>query len=175
MGNCSSLEKVTKQQHLDSPSEKETWLPYLNLTASKKQKAGKPHQEVNLEACRREHDGWTHTNPCWESDKELAIERPHRKTHFLLRFVRNGLVDFRAWAEGIFTRGWVFPMNVYKWLQGNNHPKQDFQSAQTQADTPSPGWPRLLPLLPIPLATNWECLPSLLYLAYMAADYDCLL
>lgn len=36
--------KVTEHRHLDSPSKRETLLPYLNVTASQRQKAEEPPQ-----------------------------------------------------------------------------------------------------------------------------------
>lgn len=42
-------EKVTQHRHLDSPSKRQTLLPYLNVTASKRQKAEKPPQRSKFE------------------------------------------------------------------------------------------------------------------------------
>lgn len=45
-------EKATQHGGTDSPNQREPLLPYLNVTASKEQRAGGPHKRVNEEASR---------------------------------------------------------------------------------------------------------------------------
>lgn len=74
-------------------------LAYLNLTASKKQKARKPPQSNKYGGIQGVPEGWTHTALAGKAVRHQLRTAPAQGTHFLLWFIRNRSVDCRA--EGI--------------------------------------------------------------------------
>lgn len=100
-------EKATQHRRLASPSKRETLLPSLNLTASKKQIAGKPPQRSKFGGIQGVPGVWTYSKPGWEGSEASVLEAPAQGTHFVQCFIRNSSVDFRE-EQKAFALGEVF-------------------------------------------------------------------
>ena len=78
----SPAEKAAQHRHLDSPSWRETLLPYLHLPASKKQIGGKPPQRRKSGGIPGVPRVQTSNNRHWEGSEVAAPMALAQGTHY---------------------------------------------------------------------------------------------
>lgn len=99
--NANPAEKAAKHRALGSPSKKETILPYLYLTASKRQKAENPPKRNKFGGIWGGPKVCTHNNPRCEGSEGLALDRRCPGNSLAWVIYQKQFSGLQSRAEGI--------------------------------------------------------------------------
>ena len=99
--NAIPAEKAAKHRASGSPSKKEPLLPFLYLTASKRQKAGNPAKRSEFGSIQGAPKVWTHTHPRCEGSEGLALDRQGNSLPWVI--YQKQFSGLQSRAEGICT------------------------------------------------------------------------